>query len=233
MPDREKDLGSDASRAIGTVKCKSLFYRPDVGQPCPAERNRLVARQFLAGFFKECGRWHAFTPQQPMDSLRGAVALLFVITKQNLPVASSQYQSRAQSGRSAADDDHIEFHAEHLSFATLMGCFAGLGTPSACSFVRYSRKKIMPRARTAANWKELTPEERRERRQLRREKQREDNIGRAAKMHAVRLRMRAESPEGPPELKKPSMSDAQAGVTGNGGIRFMWVCHRQIGSSTT
>jgi len=59
----------------------------------------------------------------------------------------------------------------------------------------------MPLARTAANWKELTPEERRERRQLRREKQREDNIGRAAKMHAARLRMEAERPRGPAELK--------------------------------
>jgi hypothetical protein len=59
----------------------------------------------------------------------------------------------------------------------------------------------MPRPGTAANWKELTPEERRDRRQLRREKQREDNIGRAAKMHAARLRMEAERPKGPPELK--------------------------------
>jgi hypothetical protein len=50
--------------------------------------------------------------------------------------------------------------------------------------LRYSGKKIMPRARTATNWKELTPEERR--RELRREKQREDNIGRAAKMHTAR-----------------------------------------------
>jgi len=72
--------------------------------------------------------------------------------------------------------------------------------PLACSFVRYSGK-VMPRARKAANWKELTPEERRERRQLRREKQREDNIGRAAKMHAARLRMEAESAKGLPELK--------------------------------
>ena len=59
----------------------------------------------------------------------------------------------------------------------------------------------MPRARTAMNWKELTPEERRVRRQLRREKQRQDNIGRAAKMHAVRLRMEAERRKDPPELK--------------------------------
>jgi hypothetical protein len=36
--------------------------------------------------------------------------------------------------------------------------------------------------------KELSREERRERRFLRREKQRKDNIGRAAKMHADRLR---------------------------------------------
>jgi uncharacterized protein YecE (DUF72 family) len=36
---------------------------------------------------------------------------------------------------------------------------------------------------------ELTPEERRLRRLLRREKQRKDNIGRAAKMHVARLRM--------------------------------------------
>jgi hypothetical protein len=37
--------------------------------------------------------------------------------------------------------------------------------------------------------KDLTREERRERRLLRRQKQRKDNIGRAAKMHAARLKM--------------------------------------------
>jgi uncharacterized protein DUF72 len=45
----------------------------------------------------------------------------------------------------------------------------------------------MPRAKTA-KLIELTPEERRERRRLRREKQREDNVKRAAKMHAARLK---------------------------------------------
>ena len=40
---------------------------------------------------------------------------------------------------------------------------------------------------------ELTLEERRERRRLRREKQREDNVHRAAKMHAARLKMEATS----------------------------------------
>src|SRR4051812_49906793 len=49
------------------------------------------------------------------------------------------------------------------------------------------------RARKIAR-KELTREERRERRLLRREKQRKDNIGRAAKMHAARLRMESGDP---------------------------------------
>jgi uncharacterized protein YecE (DUF72 family) len=53
----------------------------------------------------------------------------------------------------------------------------------------------MPRADRAAEGQELTLEERRERRQLRREKQRADNIGRAAKMHTARLKMEAESPK--------------------------------------
>ena len=49
----------------------------------------------------------------------------------------------------------------------------------------------MPRAKTAALWTELTLEERRERRRLRRVKQREDNIKRGAKMHAARLKSEA------------------------------------------
>src|SRR3954449_1526480 len=60
----------------------------------------------------------------------------------------------------------------------------------------------MPRANTAVRWKELTLEQRRERRQLRREKQREDNIGRAAKMHAARLRMEATIPKPPPDPER-------------------------------
>ena len=48
-----------------------------------------------------------------------AVALPSFITKQNIAVASPQYQRGAQAGRSAADDENIEFHAEHLSFATI------------------------------------------------------------------------------------------------------------------
>jgi hypothetical protein len=55
---------------------------------------------------------------------------------------------------------------------------------------------------SAVRWTELTPEARRERRRLRREKQRKDNIARAAKMHTARLRMETESPKGPPQLKQ-------------------------------
>jgi hypothetical protein len=43
----------------------------------------------------------------------------------------------------------------------------------------------MARPKTASPWIEMTLEERRERRRLRREKQRQDNIKRAAKMHAA------------------------------------------------
>ena len=49
----------------------------------------------------------------------------------------------------------------------------------------------MPRAQNSKRT-ELTREERRERRLLRREKQRKDNIGRAAKMHAARLQIEIE-----------------------------------------
>jgi uncharacterized protein YecE (DUF72 family) len=55
---------------------------------------------------------------------------------------------------------------------------------------------VMPLAQKR-KWKALTREERRERRLLRREKQRKDNIGRAAKMHADRLRMKSDEPDKP------------------------------------
>src|SRR3954454_17670106 len=60
----------------------------------------------------------------------------------------------------------------------------------------------MPRPAAAPVIKELTPEERRERRQLRREKQRESNIARAAKMHRSRLKMESEGLKSAPALKK-------------------------------
>jgi uncharacterized protein YecE (DUF72 family) len=60
----------------------------------------------------------------------------------------------------------------------------------------------MPRVDTAAQWTELTLDERRERRRLRREKQREDNVKRAAKMHAARLKLNAKTAAALPELKR-------------------------------
>jgi uncharacterized protein YecE (DUF72 family) len=60
----------------------------------------------------------------------------------------------------------------------------------------------MPRSRTAPQIRELTLDERRERRRLRREKQRENNIARAAKMHRVRLKMESEGLKASPVLEK-------------------------------
>jgi uncharacterized protein YecE (DUF72 family) len=60
--------------------------------------------------------------------------------------------------------------------------------------------KTKPPAGKSGQWKDLTVEERRERRRIRREKQREDNLGRAAKMHLARLK-RKEGPDGPCELR--------------------------------
>jgi uncharacterized protein YecE (DUF72 family) len=60
----------------------------------------------------------------------------------------------------------------------------------------------MPDAPTARDWKDLTPEERRERRELRREKQRGANILRAGKMHMARLKMEAEGRKATPQIRK-------------------------------
>jgi hypothetical protein len=59
--------------------------------------------------------------------------------------------------------------------------------------------------------KELTREERRERRLLRREKQRKDNIGRAAKMHAARLKMESENHK---ECEEALKASAYVGCSG-------------------
>ncbi|WP_291698380.1 DUF72 domain-containing protein [Bradyrhizobium sp.] len=64
-----------------------------------------------------------------------------------------------------------------------------------------SSADITPHARTSADRAELTPEQRRARRELRRAKQRETNIGRAAKMHEVRLKTEGERRTKAPQLK--------------------------------
>jgi uncharacterized protein YecE (DUF72 family) len=60
----------------------------------------------------------------------------------------------------------------------------------------------MPGSHSEPGWTELTPEERRERRRLRREKQREDNVKRAAKMHTARLKIKANSSNAPSHIKR-------------------------------
>ena len=80
----------------------------------------------------------------------------------------------------------------------------------------------MPRAKTAALWTELTLEERRERRRLRRVKQREDNVKRGAKMHAARLKSEA---NGAKRISQHKQSI--------GGARSMTECRRMTGSAIT
>jgi hypothetical protein len=78
-------------------------------------------------------------------------------------------------------------------------------------------------------WKDLTAEERRERRRLRREKQRQDNLGRAKKMHVARVKMNKKGRDCPPNQRQFCMSVAQAGATGNGGIPTTPECLNRIG----
>lgn len=92
----------------------------------------------------------------------------------------------------------------------------------------------MPSAKKAVISTELTPEERRERRRLRREKQREDNVKRAAKMHAARLKSDPNSKNSlQPGVSSRFLWDAPAGATGNGGTRSMSVYRRMTGSAFT
>jgi uncharacterized protein YecE (DUF72 family) len=63
----------------------------------------------------------------------------------------------------------------------------------------------MPHAQKKDEKTMLTREERRARRELRREKQRKDNIGRAANMHAARLQMDAGTPESSASSLKTSV----------------------------
>jgi hypothetical protein len=88
----------------------------------------------------------------------------------------------------------------------------------------------MPDALTAPRWTEMTLEERRERRRLRREKQREDNVKRAAKMHAARLKIKANSSSAPSHIKRSVYVGVRDGVTGNGEIHSMPMCLSRNGS---
>jgi hypothetical protein len=134
-----------------------------------------------------------------VNSDRAQIALTAFIAEQSFPVAPSQYECGAEPGRPAPDYQNIKLHQE--PFRRQEGrpqCLEPLTAIQAL----VAGKKIMPRADTAANWTEPTLEERRERRRIRREKQREDNVKRAAKMHAARIKTEATTPAGPPELKQ-------------------------------
>jgi len=72
---------------------------------------------------------------------------------------------------------------------------------SALATLDVAMKPKLLAPKSSRQWKDLTVEERRERRRLRREKQREDNLGRAKKMHVARLKMNKEGLDRPPELE--------------------------------
>ena len=78
----------------------------------------------------------------------------------------------------------------------------------------------MPDAAKTSQGPELALEERRERRRLRREKQRENNVHRAAKMHAARLEVEATSLKAAAEPKAPL-------YVGCSGWRY-WVRHPYV-----
>ena len=73
-----------------------------------------------------------------------------------------------------------------------------MGVVGPAIFTNRSSKGIMPLALKKVKKPIHSREERRARRELRREKQRKDNIGRAAKMHAARLKMKANYPQPSP-----------------------------------
>jgi hypothetical protein len=86
----------------------------------------------------------------------------------------------------------------------------------------------MPRAQDHKN-EALTREDRRQRRLLRRERQRQDNIGRAAKMHAARLQMeRAGQGQSVPALKASAYVGCSGWFTGSGGAHFIQMTCRQV-----
>jgi uncharacterized protein YecE (DUF72 family) len=68
----------------------------------------------------------------------------------------------------------------------------------------HARKEIMPLT-SAHTSGDLTPDERRERRALRRDKQRKNNILRSAKMHKARLKFETEGREKPPMSLKETV----------------------------
>ena len=81
--------------------------------------------------------------------------------------------------------------------------------------------KIELRASKSGQWKDLTVEERRERRRLRREKQRENNRGRAAKMHLSRLKTKKEDQAGVNQLARRCLEAVEGGTAHGQGARCL------------
>ena len=105
----------------------------------------------------------------------------------------------------------------------------GLEPRPALRTLGVAMKILLPASK---QWKDLTVAERRERRRLRREKQREANFGRAAKMHLARLKTKKEGRDGLSKLEGWFMSGVPAGATGNGGIHSTPGCLGRIGLNT-
>ena len=91
----------------------------------------------------------------------------------------------------------------------------------------------MPSAQEKDQKTVLTREEWRARRELRREKQRKDNILRAAKMHAARLKIEKDSPKLPPQLKSSIFVGCSGWRYWKWRIHSMPVYRRTTGSSIT
>ena len=211
-PGRKKDLRSRAVRPVRTYEIKRLAGRNDVGYPRPADLDGFIAGEFLQRFAKEIRRGPPLSSEQAMDGVGAQIALAALIAEQRPPVAPSQDERGAEASRPAADNENIELHQKPFRCQGIWIARLCLEPLTAVRTLAVG-KRIMPRAKTAAQWTELTLEERRERRRLRREKQREDNVKRAAKMHAARLKSET-------SIAKPVAEHKQAVFVGCSGWRY-------------
>ena len=91
----------------------------------------------------------------------------------------------------------------------------------------------MPRAQEKDKKPLLTREEWRARRELRREKQRGDNVKRAAKMHAARLKSETDSAKSLPELKQSVFVGCSGWRYWKWRDSFYEACRRTTGLGTT
>jgi hypothetical protein len=115
-------------------------------------------------------------PWKAKGGVRGVLALLIIVTGK--PASGTFLGWRRcliLQARQRSDITSFFNHSRELTTPVQLLCMR-------------RESENMPRAPSTPATKDLTPEERRKRRALRREKQREHNILRAAKMHKARLR---------------------------------------------